>query len=64
MMKNNSLSDFINSKPLNNDMNRERLKNELATLLSDVYTFKIICDSSNNPPSIIADNKVIIDVYQ
>lgn len=61
------LQDFIYE--FNNNKNRTLIYNGIDNYLRDirsregVYDYRVICDETNNPPSVIDQNQLFVDIY-
>lgn len=61
------LQDFVYE--FNNVKNRTLIYNGIDNYLREIrsreglYDYRVICDDTNNPPSIIDQNKLMIDIY-
>ncbi len=64
---NNSLQEFMF------EPNDETTQNQIATMLSkyfellqddeSIVDYKVVCDATNNPPSSVDQNRLLIDIY-
>jgi hypothetical protein len=61
------LQDFVYE--FNNTRNRTMIYNGINNYLRDIksreglYDYRVVCDETNNPASIIDENKLIVDIY-
>ena len=59
--------DFVYE--FNNERNRTSIYNGIDNYLREIksreglYDYRVICDDTNNPPSVIDQNKLIVDIY-
>ena len=63
----NFLQDYVYE--FNNERNRTLITNGVENYLNEIkareglYDFRVVCNTTNNTPSIIDQNKLILDIY-
>jgi hypothetical protein len=64
----NSVVKYFVFEP-NSFLTRNRIVNTLTPIYENaksaegIYDYKIVCDERNNPPSVIDDNRLVVDIY-
>lgn len=50
----------------NDEATREKFSDEVRDILltdDDITTFKVVCDETNNPETVIENNELVADIY-